>query len=120
MRQFGRISAVLIFFAAILGAQTAQIQGLIQDASGSAVPGAESRATQTETGVVRTVSSAPDGNYVLADLPVGPYRLEVSKTGFAAYVQTGIVLQVASAPSVDVQLKVGGVSEQVQVEANAA
>ncbi len=99
---------------------TAQIQGTIQDATGSAVPGAEIKVTQTETGAVRTVTSGADGGYVFANLAIGPYRLEVSKAGFSTYVQTGIVLQVATNPTVDVALKVGAVSEQVQVEANAA
>jgi hypothetical protein len=92
----------------------------VQDASGSAVPGAEVKATQTATGSVRTVVSADDGSYVLPNLSVGPYRLDVSKSGFATYVQTGITLQVATNPTIDIALKVGNVSEQVQVEANAA
>jgi hypothetical protein len=46
--------------------------------------------------------------------------LEVSKAGFSKYVQTGIVLQVATNPTIDVPLKVGSVTEQVQVEANAS
>ena len=112
--------AALLFLSTALYGQTAQIQGVVQDASGSGVPGAEVKATQIETGAIRTVTSATDGNYVLAELPVGPYRLEVSKQGFSTYVQTGIVLQVATNPTVDIQLKVGAVSEQVQVEANAA
>ncbi|MGA2882485.1 MAG: carboxypeptidase regulatory-like domain-containing protein [Bryobacteraceae bacterium] len=99
---------------------TAQIQGTIQDASGAPVPGAQVKATQTDTGVSRVVSSETDGVYVLPNLPIGPYRLEVTKSGFSTYVQTGIVLQVATNPTVDVSLKVGAVSEQVQVEANAA
>src|ERR1700760_39044 len=99
---------------------TSQIQGVVQDASGSAVPGADVKATQTETGALRAVTSGSNGEYVLSNLPVGPYRLEVSKTGFATYVQTGGGLQGAANPTVDVQLKVGAVSEQVQVEANAA
>jgi hypothetical protein len=99
---------------------TAQIQGTVQDATGAAVPGAEVRATQTETGQARNTTSGVDGNYVLANLPIGPYRVEVSKAGFSTFVQTGIVLQVATNPTVDVQMKIGAVSEQVQVEANAA
>ncbi len=96
-----------------------QIQGSVSDASGSAVPGAEIKVTQTDTGTVRTVTSEDNGAYVLANLPIGPYRLEVSKTGFSKYVQTGIVLQVATNPTIDVSLKVGAVTEQIQVEANA-
>jgi hypothetical protein len=99
---------------------TAQIQGVVQDATGSAVPGAQVKVTQTATGVTRTVPTESDGGYVLPNLPIGPYRLEVSKPGFSTYVQTGIVLQVATNPTVDVALKIGSVNEQVQVEANAA
>jgi hypothetical protein len=115
-----RLASVVILCSAGLFAQaTSQIQGVVQDASGSAVPGAEVKATQTETGNVRTATTGGDGNYVLSNLPIGPYRIEVGKSGFATYVQTGITLQVASNPTVDVQLKIGAVSEQVQVEANA-
>ena len=39
---------------------TAQINGSVQDASGSAVPGAEVKAMQKETGLVRTVTSGAD------------------------------------------------------------
>ncbi len=97
-----------------------QIQGNVQDASGSPVPGAQVKATQTDTGVSRMVDTDNNGVYVLPNLPIGPYRLEVSKPGFSTYVQTGIVLQVATNPTVDVALKIGAVNEQVQVEANAA
>ena len=115
-----RLAFVFALCCAGLFAQaTSQIQGVVQDASGSAVPGAEVKATQTDTGTVRTATTAADGVYVLSNLPIGPYRIEVGKAGFATYVQTGIVLQVASNPTVDVQLKVGAVSEQMQVEANA-
>ena len=99
---------------------TSQINGTVQDASGLAVPGAEVKATQTATGLVRTAVTGTDGLYVLTNLPVGPYQLEVSKEGFAKYLQSGIVLQVGSNPTVDVSLKVGSVAEQVQVEANAS
>src|SRR5579863_10621487 len=98
---------------------SSQIQGTVLDSSGSAVPGAEVKVTQTATGAVRTVNTGVDGAYVLSNLPIGPYRLEVSKPGFSNYVQTGIILQVATNPTIDVSLKVGNVSEQVQVEANA-
>ena len=116
-----RLIACLLFACAGMWAQsTAQIQGVVQDATGSAIPGVDIKATQTDTGAIRTTTSGNDGGYVLTSLPVGPYRLEASRTGFSTFVQTGIVLQVASNPTVDIALKVGAVSDQVQVEANAA
>jgi hypothetical protein len=101
-------------------ASTAQINGTVRDSSGLAVPGADIKATQTTTGAVRTAVSAADGAYVLPNLPIGPYVLEITKEGFSKYVQSGIVLQVDSNPSVDVNLKVGSVTEQVLVQADAA
>jgi hypothetical protein len=99
---------------------TAQISGTVLDASGAAVAGAEIKATNTNTDVVRTATTSASGEYVLSNLPVGPYRVEATKQGFSTFVQTGIVLQVSTSPTVDIALKVGGVNEQIQVEANAA
>jgi len=119
----GTVTRILIFLS--VGAMawgqaqsSAQIQGTVQDSSGAAVPSADLKLTQTATGVVRTATTGVDGTYVVPNLPIGPYRLEVSKTGFSTAVQTGIVLQVATNPTIDVTLKVGAVSDQVQVEAN--
>ena len=99
---------------------TAQINGVVHDASGLSVPGAEIKATQTATGLVRTTVSNPDGAYTLTSLPIGPYLLEFSKNGFNKYVQSGVQLQVDSNPTVDATLKVGSVSESIIVEANAS
>jgi hypothetical protein len=90
------------------------------DPAGGAVPGAEIKATQTEIGVSRFTTSGADGIYALANLATGPYRVEVTKPGFSTYVQTGIVLQVASNPTLNVSLKIGAVNERIQVEANVA
>src|SRR6266700_952894 len=119
--RFGGIVAVVILGCAAIWAQgIAQINGKVTDPSGAAVPGAQIIVTQTATNGVRTTTSGADGSYVLADLPLGPYTLDVTKEGFTKYKQSGIVVQVASSPTIDVALKVGNVSEQVQVEANAA
>src|SRR5207244_995071 len=58
--------------------------------------------------------------YVLANLATGPYRLEAALPGFRSFVQSGIVLQVNSNPVINPVLEVGQVSEQVEVQANAA
>src|SRR5437867_5579688 len=73
---------------------TAQISGTATDSSGAVLPGAEITATQTETGIVRNTVSNETGSYVLPNLPLGSYRLEVSLPGFRKFAQAGIVLQV--------------------------
>ena len=90
MKHFGRIVfSVWISCAAIWAQSTAQINGTVRDSTGLAVPGATVKATQTATGVARTVTSGTDGGYVLSNLPIGPYLLEVTKEGFTKYAQSG-------------------------------
>jgi len=98
----------------------ATIQGEISDASGAAIPGAQIKATQTDTGQVVTTVSGTNGGYVLPNVPVGPYRLEVSAPSFSTYVQAGIILQVGNNVQINVSLQVGAVTQNVQVSANAA
>lgn len=112
----------LVFTSTAIWAQaisTSQINGTVRDQTALPVAGAVVKATQTATGLARSVFSGPDGSFVITDLPVGPYQLEVSKDGFSKYVQSGIVLRVAGNPNLEVALKVGSVSEQVEVQADA-
>ena len=120
MKFFMKAFLVIGFTSAGLLAQTVSINGIVKDATGLAVPLAAVTVTQTDNGFTRTTQSAGDGAYLLPGLPIGPYRLEVKKVGFATYIQAGITLQVDTNPSIDVALKVGSVSEQVLVEAAAA
>src|SRR2546427_8698213 len=99
---------------------TTQISGTVTDQSGARLPGAEVTATQTETGVTRTVVSNETGTYVLASLPTGPYKLEVTLPGFRTVARTGIVLDVNANPVINISLDVGQVTETVEVQANAA
>src|SRR5215831_3577196 len=101
MGDFRRVVVSLFWASAAAWSQTAQINGTVRDASGLAIAGAEIKATQTATGVVRTANSGADGSYVLPNLPTGPYMLEVNKGGFSKYVQMGIVLQVDTTPTID-------------------
>jgi hypothetical protein len=97
-----------------------QIQGLVTDSTGAVVPGATVDAEQTESGLRREVTSGPDGGYIFPNLPVGPYQLSASKTGFNSYRQSGIVIQVGNNLRIDLVLKVGGATETVQVQSDAS
>src|SRR6476620_506645 len=80
---------------------TGQISGTVKDQSGALLPGAEITATQTETAAVRMTVSNETGSYVLPNLAVGPYKLEVTLPGFRSFAQTGLVLQVNSSAVVN-------------------
>ncbi len=113
----------LIFFLTIAAASaqmaTAELNGRVTDSSGAVLPGVTVTATQTATGLVRTVTTDGEGNYIISNLPTGPYRLEVSLQGFKSYVQTGLVLQVGATPTVNAALELGSLEESVTVEAAA-
>jgi hypothetical protein len=99
---------------------SAQINGTVRDQTGAVLPGVEITATQIETGSARSTISNEAGAYALPNLLTGPYRFEASLPGFRTFVQTGVVLQVGSNPVINVTLEVGQVTEQVEVQANAA
>jgi Carboxypeptidase regulatory-like domain/TonB dependent receptor-like, beta-barrel len=114
---FTMLAAVMCLGQAV---NFAQIQGRVTDPTGAIVSGAKIQAVGVATGLSRATISGPDGNYLLPNLPVGPYELRVSANGFSQYVQKGIVLQVGESPTIDVELKVGSVTEKVEVTVNTA
>src|ERR1017187_2366671 len=83
-----------IFFCAVgLHAQAvavAEIDGVVTDASGKVVPGAQITATETDKHLVRETTSNGEGRYSLPDLPIGPYLLDVKAPGFKDFKQSGI------------------------------
>ena len=125
MKRIGLYLVGILFFSVLSCASawaqaTAQISGTVKDQSGAVLPGTEVTATQTETGLARSTVTNENGVYVLPNVSVGPYRLEAALPGFRTFVQTGIVLQVNDSPVIPIVLEVGQVSEQVEVQANAA
>ena len=97
---------------------TAELAGTVRDSSGAVLPGVTVTVTQTDTGLTRTVVTDDAGAYLFPNLPTGPYRLDVSLQGFKSYLQTGIVLQVGSTPTINATLAVGNLEETVSVEAS--
>ena len=98
---------------------TAQINGTVADSSGAVLPGVTVVAIQTSTGFRREGVTDDKGAFALLNLPIGPYRLEATLSGFRTFSQTGIVLQVNSNPVIPVSMQLGSLEETVSVEASA-
>ena len=113
------IASVLSTAPAWAQGATAELNGRVTDSSGAVLPGVTVTATQTATGLVRSVVTDADGNYLFSNLPTGPYKLEVALQGFKSYVRTGIVLQVGATPTINAALELGSLEETVTVEAAA-
>jgi hypothetical protein len=98
---------------------TGTISGVVSDPTGAVVPQATVTITNTETGLVRTVTTNEIGEYTAPDLPNGNYRITVKQASFKETVASNVELHVASTALVNIQLQMGNTTEQVMVEANA-
>src|ERR1700735_4197748 len=101
-------------------AAVASMSGRVTDSTGAAVPGAQLALKNTATSATQTVITDEQGRYTVAELPIGPYQLTASKTGFQNLVRSGITLTVGSTPVIDFQLMVGQASESVSVSAEVS
>jgi outer membrane receptor protein involved in Fe transport len=124
MTSSGRLACILVAISAGLSAAVAQqitgnIRGTVSDPSGAVVQSATVTAKQSETGLTRTAITDRSGNYLLVELPVGHYQLEVAAKGFQKYLQEGISLNVNETATVSVRLMLGQETQQVQVRADA-
>ena len=108
--------AVLMQANAVMGQDvTATITGTVMDPSGGAVVGATVTAKSVERGTIFRAESNETGIYRITQLPVGNYDLRVEKSGFQTSLYPAFALVLNQVARIDVQLKVGQVSETVEV-----
>jgi hypothetical protein len=114
------LAATLCAANSVLSAQTtATLTGIVSDKTGAGVPGAEVTIVNAATGAERKTTTNETGDYRLALLLPGEYRLTVVKTGFKEVVRSNVRLEVNQSAEVDVSLEVGQVSEKVTVTESA-
>lgn len=98
---------------------TAAITGKITDPSGASVVEAKVTATDIDRGTVWPTVTNADGVYNLPRLPTGSYNVKVEKEGFQTAQSSGVVLQLNDNARLDFQLKVGSISQSVEVTSAA-
>ncbi len=109
--------ALLLFSGGIAAAQetTATISGTVKDESGAVIPGAAVQVKNVATGVSRTAQSDAQGRYTVTQLAPGMYEVESTSSGFQTYVRRGIELTVGRHAIVDMALKIGAVTQRIEV-----
>ena len=109
--------ACCLLIPALLIAQTFRgtILGTVTDPSNNLVAGATVKVKNVGTGLERTVTTSADGSYAIPELPVGTYTVTVTQSGFQTSVTSAVEVNVATERRVDVQLKIGQVSQVVEV-----
>jgi hypothetical protein len=124
MRKYGLpiasfLMLVLVASPALAQKITGTLRGEVTDPTGAVISGAKVTVTNEDTGLTRSGTTTSAGIYVFSDLPVGSYRIQVESQGFKSEVRSKVVLNVADARAVDVQLQTGDISEVVDVEVAA-
>lgn len=110
---------MLVAFSSIaFGQSTATLQGTVTDPSGAVVPGAKITVRNQATSLERIAQTDSDGNYQVAALPPGAYRIEALAQGFERQVVGNLTLEVSRIVTQNFQLKVGNVSQEVSVTAD--
>src|SRR3954463_2151710 len=119
-----KIILAMIVLCSLVASSTAfaqqtsgNITGRIVDAQGAAVPGVTVTARSPQTGFVRTDVSDGEGIYRLTALPVGGYDVTAELSGFSTYTRKEVTVNVAQTTDLNVELKLAGVSESVNVTA---
>ncbi|WP_263410326.1 TonB-dependent receptor [Terriglobus tenax] len=114
--KFLLLVTVVLFGTALYGqVSTTTVVGTVTTVANDAVPGATVVLTQTDTNFTRTVTTKEDGVFRAEFLPVGPYSMKVTATGFKEFKREGITLRILDTATLDAQLAVGEVTEVVTV-----
>lgn len=109
-----------IFTAALSGmgfgqsTNSGDIRGIVTDSSGAAIPDVTVTVLNKNTGVSKDYTTNQDGLYDTSSIVAGSYEVTFTKPGFAKFVRSNITIDVGNT-TVNAQLKVGAVTEQVVV-----
>jgi hypothetical protein len=121
MRKFLLLLCCGLFFSAVAvrAQQTlGSINGTVLDVSGAAVPGSTVTVTDAAIGVTRVTKTQASGFFQIFNLPVGTYKVTATHDGFETTDLAGISVQEAQAKTLNISLKVGQISQSVEVTAD--
>ena len=116
--RYGAVIAALLLSAGGAWSQvtTANLAGVVQDASGAVIPGAPVNLTEDASGLSYDAETGADGTFNFRALPTGTYTLTIEASGFRGYRATGITLVAGANVRQTHALEVGAITETVEVE----
>ena len=116
---FGFLSSTFTAATAYAQETTAGLQGTVKDGTGAVIPNATVTISSPTLVGDKTVLTDKQGNYRFANLPPGPYVVNVTAKGFTSLRREGLILEVGHLPTVDLTVSVGGETTVVEVSAAA-
>ena len=121
MKSTLRLSIVFTLLNVVSWAQNpnAAVAGRVLDPSSAVVSDAKVDIINLYTNIHYTGQTNHEGSFVIPNLPPGPYRIEVSKSGFKTAIREDVVLRVQDVVALNFSLPVGSVTESVTVTGGA-
>src|SRR5262245_21923336 len=112
---------VLAFFTSVLRAQStnASLTGRITDPSKAVIVDAKIAAISADTNLRYETTTNGSGQYYLANLPPGPYRLEIERSGFKKLIKPDVIVHVQDALEINFEMALGEMSDAITVEGGA-
>jgi Carboxypeptidase regulatory-like domain len=105
--------------AAMLTGGNGHLSGMVTDASGAAIGGADVRLMDENNAVIARTNTESDGQYTFSGVSPGTYRLETEHPGFRKNLIAGLALTPGE-NHLNTQLQVGASTETVEVTAGPA
>ena len=113
------IACILFADSAFAQLTTGTISGTVRDDTGAVLARVEVAVKNVETGISRTVVTDDRGRYQAPNLSLGSYEIQARLSGFQSTIRSGITLAVGQEAVIDFTLKVGDVTQTVEVQAEA-
>lgn len=110
---------MLLFGLYAFGQQPGSISGLVQDASGSVVPGASITVVSVK-GVAKTTTANKMGQFSVGGIAAGKYIVKAIASGFSLYENREVEVTSGQKTELTIPLTIAAVEENVDVSLNAA
>jgi hypothetical protein len=118
----GFVLMVVLLSAVPAWAQTANsalVLGTVTDPAGAVVPDAKAQITNMGTNETKEMQTNSSGQFSFPGVAPGPYKVTITKAGFATFVESNLIVDVNKSYTVDVKLEVSSGKEIVEVTAGA-
>lgn len=99
-------------------ATTGVIQGVVTDSDGGALPGATVNIVNIDTNFQKVLVSDAMGRFRALLMPLGPYKITVTMTGFQTSVRERLQLTVGKSLDIEFRLSPASVEEAMVVQAS--
>jgi hypothetical protein len=95
----------------------ANVAGVVEDSTGARIPDASVKLINVLTGTENASTTNRDGVFLLPGVIPGTYTLQIERQGFSTAQITGLALNIGYTRNLLIRLKVGSVTETVEIDA---